>query len=66
MSKHTREELVYLAKLAEQCERYDGKSINKKPYIARHAKSGEPKGTKPCTTAAVANKRRAVTETEAF
>ena len=25
MSQHTREELVYLAKLAEQCERYDGK-----------------------------------------
>jgi len=23
MSKHTREELLYLAKLAEQCERYD-------------------------------------------
>ena len=26
MAKHTREELLYLAKLAEQCERYDGKS----------------------------------------
>ena len=26
MSSHTRDELVYLAKLAEQCERYDGKS----------------------------------------
>ena len=25
MSKHTRDELLYLAKLAEQCERYDGK-----------------------------------------
>lgn len=25
-TQHTREELVYLAKLAEQCERYDGKS----------------------------------------
>ena len=24
-SQYTREELVYLAKLAEQCERYDGK-----------------------------------------
>lgn len=23
--QHTREELLYLAKLAEQCERYDGK-----------------------------------------
>lgn len=23
MSKHTRDELLYLAKLAEQCERYD-------------------------------------------
>ena len=23
--KHTREELLYLSKLAEQCERYDGK-----------------------------------------
>lgn len=22
---HTRDELIYLAKLAEQCERYDGK-----------------------------------------
>lgn len=28
MTKHTREELLYLAKLAEQCERYDGKSVN--------------------------------------
>ena len=26
MSNHSRDELVYLAKLAEQCERYDGKS----------------------------------------
>ena len=26
-SKHTRDELLYLAKLAEQCERYDGKSL---------------------------------------
>ena len=25
MSNHSRDELVYLAKLAEQCERYDGK-----------------------------------------
>ena len=25
MTQHTREELLYLAKLAEQCERYDGK-----------------------------------------
>ena len=24
-AKHTREELIYLSKLAEQCERYDGK-----------------------------------------
>ena len=23
--KHSREELIYLSKLAEQCERYDGK-----------------------------------------
>jgi hypothetical protein len=23
MTQHTREELIYLAKLAEQCERYD-------------------------------------------
>ena len=23
--QHTREELIYLSKLAEQCERYDGK-----------------------------------------
>ena len=27
MSKHTRDELLYLAKLAEQCERYDGKIV---------------------------------------
>lgn len=26
-SSHTREELIYLAKLAEQCERYDGKCL---------------------------------------
>ena len=25
MAKHQRDELLYLAKLAEQCERYDGK-----------------------------------------
>ncbi len=24
-TKHSREELLYLARLAEQCERYDGK-----------------------------------------
>jgi hypothetical protein len=24
-TKHTKEELIYLARLAEQCERFDGK-----------------------------------------
>ena len=28
-TKHTREELLYLAKLAEQCERYDGKLVSR-------------------------------------
>ena len=37
MSKHTREELVYLAKLAEQCERYDGKyQVDKSLDLPRH------------------------------
>lgn len=27
-AKHTRDELIYLSKLAEQCERYDGKAAD--------------------------------------
>lgn len=26
--KHSRDELIYLSKLAEQCERYDGKHLS--------------------------------------
>ena len=29
---HTRDELIYLAKLAEQCERYDGKLLLSDDY----------------------------------
>ncbi len=32
-SKHTRDELLYLAKLAEQCERYDGKYKTPSPSL---------------------------------
>ena len=36
---HTREELVYLAKLAEQCERYDGK---KKSFSQTNSAASHP------------------------
>lgn len=29
MSEYSREELLYLARLAEQCDRFDGKSTSK-------------------------------------